>query len=286
MKKNLSVFNYAEYPFILEFIEANLKGKCLDVGCFKGGVMALVKNGNVVGIDIDQWALRENILKQKVVVANAENIPFSKETFDTVFCGFVLSYVNEKERALNEIRRVLKKNGKAIFVLHHPQGTIKRINSEFAEKYKKNAVFFSELKSPNNFNKIKENAFTNQYYKLYSHKFKKNHSMEDFLSKLFAQYSFSRNFREILFLDLNGATDFFSQNGFSVDVCLNVVIPKECGHLFESVLISRVIERKFLLLVLKKGGFKARLHRKVLMKKSLSRKEYKIEAFAQDLHTY
>jgi|GEM_PF-1751864 len=49
--------------------------------------------------------------KSPFVQANAISIPFKDESFDGVLCADVLEHIPEEERALEEIRRVLKKDG-------------------------------------------------------------------------------------------------------------------------------------------------------------------------------
>lgn len=45
---------------------------------------------------------------------NLLNIPFEKETFDLIICNHVLEHIHEEKQALEEIYRVLKKQGQAI----------------------------------------------------------------------------------------------------------------------------------------------------------------------------
>lgn len=52
------------------------------------------------------------------VKANAEDIPFPDHTFDTVVSTWTICSVTNPERALSEIQRVLKTNGKFIFIEH------------------------------------------------------------------------------------------------------------------------------------------------------------------------
>jgi ubiquinone/menaquinone biosynthesis C-methylase UbiE len=54
----------------------------------------------------------------RVVVAPAERLPFPDDTFDTVVSTLVLCTVAEHDRALAEIRRVLKPGGSLLFMEH------------------------------------------------------------------------------------------------------------------------------------------------------------------------
>lgn len=53
-----------------------------------------------------------------VLRAPAEDLPFDDATFDTVVCTLVLCGVEDQPRAVREIRRVLKPNGRLLIVEH------------------------------------------------------------------------------------------------------------------------------------------------------------------------
>lgn len=101
-------------PFFNQYLSRN--SKVLDVGCGDGyGTFKLHKLGHaVIGIDISD----EMIVKAK---ASAENIPFltadvstipmEDASFDAVMSINVLEWVEVPERALRELKRVLKPNG-------------------------------------------------------------------------------------------------------------------------------------------------------------------------------
>jgi ubiquinone/menaquinone biosynthesis C-methylase UbiE len=54
----------------------------------------------------------------EVVEAPAEALPFADDSFDTVVCTLVLCTVNDPERSLSEIDRVLKPGGRLLFLEH------------------------------------------------------------------------------------------------------------------------------------------------------------------------
>jgi ubiquinone/menaquinone biosynthesis C-methylase UbiE len=54
----------------------------------------------------------------RVVVAPAERLPFPDDSFDTIVSTLVLCTVPEPDRALAEIRRVLKPGGSLLFIEH------------------------------------------------------------------------------------------------------------------------------------------------------------------------
>jgi 2-polyprenyl-3-methyl-5-hydroxy-6-metoxy-1,4-benzoquinol methylase len=50
----------------------------------------------------------------KITVGDVENLPFSDNTFDLVSCIFVFSHLNNPDRAMGELGRVLKNKGQLI----------------------------------------------------------------------------------------------------------------------------------------------------------------------------
>ena len=93
-----------------------------DIGCGVGLVSALLANlvgpdGHVVGIDasaaqIDQARARsDGGTNLSFVQASATDTGLPRESFDLVYCRFVLIHLTEPERALREMRALLKPNG-------------------------------------------------------------------------------------------------------------------------------------------------------------------------------
>lgn len=95
----------------------------LDVGCGAGHSSAFVAKHfgcKVLGVDISGEAidnaktlylktpLKKLLTFQK---ANAIDLPFENQTFDLVLCESVLIFIKNKEKAMLEFKRVLKKEG-------------------------------------------------------------------------------------------------------------------------------------------------------------------------------
>jgi ubiquinone/menaquinone biosynthesis C-methylase UbiE len=57
-------------------------------------------------------------IPSSVMVADAERLPFEDDSFDTVVSTLVLCTVDDPQRAINEIARVLKPGGKLLFLEH------------------------------------------------------------------------------------------------------------------------------------------------------------------------
>lgn len=88
----------------------------LDIGCASGydTKYFLKKAEKVYAVDCNKEFI--DIAKRKYPkidfkVSFAENLPFNKEMFDVVVLGDVLEHVNNEEKILREIYRVLKKKG-------------------------------------------------------------------------------------------------------------------------------------------------------------------------------
>jgi len=79
-------------------------GQILDVGCGYQPYRCLFKTSHYVGLDI-------SLERRPTVVGDARFLPFKDGAFDGIICSEVLEHVFEKEKVLEEIRRVLRPKG-------------------------------------------------------------------------------------------------------------------------------------------------------------------------------
>lgn len=91
----------------------------LEVGCRAGNLTQHYLTGNrVTGIDVDRNALelfeQRLGLKSHWVDVDAEPLPFEPDVFDVVVFSEVMEHVRFPQRALTEIARVLKAEGRLI----------------------------------------------------------------------------------------------------------------------------------------------------------------------------
>ena len=93
--------------------------KILEIGCASGSLLKLLEiKGfkNIYGIDISEEAIK--LCKKKGIrncyVMDAVNMKFKDEEFDLIIAADVLEHIKDHSIALNEWKRVLKKNGKMI----------------------------------------------------------------------------------------------------------------------------------------------------------------------------
>jgi ubiquinone/menaquinone biosynthesis C-methylase UbiE len=106
---------------------ADARGRVLEVGAGTGlnlehypeGVeeLVLVEPELAMVRKLEQ-RLRRLRHQGRIVEADAEALPFPDESFDTAVSTLVLCSVDHPERALAELRRVLRRNGPLLFLEH------------------------------------------------------------------------------------------------------------------------------------------------------------------------
>lgn len=102
-----------------------LSGKSvLELGVGNGKTLAAIllqKPKSIVALDFSEKAIEicQSRFPKSVSfqVASITEMPFQDETFDVVVCHYILNALSEKDfqKAVSEIKRVLKKKGKVIF---------------------------------------------------------------------------------------------------------------------------------------------------------------------------
>lgn len=93
----------------------------LDIGCASGLVTArlaeFLPGSKVTGLDVYDPAIklgRKLHPKIKFIKGNIYNIPYKSSTFDFITCVETLEHLDNPDRAVKEIKRVLKNNGKLL----------------------------------------------------------------------------------------------------------------------------------------------------------------------------
>ena len=115
-------------PFLRkEFDFASLAGKnVLDLGC-GSGVLSIVlarNNADVTAGDLTENAIKmtrenSNLQKEKIQIvrADAEYLSFANDTFDYVISWGVIHHSENTEKAICEVARILKPNGKGLIMV-------------------------------------------------------------------------------------------------------------------------------------------------------------------------
>jgi ubiquinone/menaquinone biosynthesis C-methylase UbiE len=105
---------------------AELEGDVLEVGAGTGRNLPHYERASrVVAVEPDASMARELERRRRaagvpvgLVRASAEALPFPDESFDAAVVTFVLCSVPDPERALTEIRRVLRRGGPLVLLEH------------------------------------------------------------------------------------------------------------------------------------------------------------------------
>ncbi|MBU4246006.1 MAG: class I SAM-dependent methyltransferase [Nanoarchaeota archaeon] len=99
---------------LLQFLSKMPKSsKILNLGCGDGRFTRLIKDcgfRDIVDADISSSLLKSDTCRKRVL-GDAENISFKKEMFDAIIMTDVIEHIENRNRAINELQRVLKKNG-------------------------------------------------------------------------------------------------------------------------------------------------------------------------------
>ena len=99
------------------FIDANIDGKTLNLGA--GEVLWIenflfLNNLNIISSDVDERNLRDHNKAKDKRVIDATKIPLKNNEISQAIILDVLEHIKEDEKAVKEINRVLKPNGKLI----------------------------------------------------------------------------------------------------------------------------------------------------------------------------
>ena len=93
------------------------KGTLLDIGAGWAPYKPFFKNVNKY-IKMDKF---EYLKAKPDIIGNAMDIPLKNESIDSVFTSQVLEHVPNPQRMINEIYRILKKDGVCILTTHMAQ---------------------------------------------------------------------------------------------------------------------------------------------------------------------
>jgi len=101
--------------------------RVLDLGCGLGYGTRMIfdkSKKDVIGMDISADAIeyaKKNYPGPKYVVGSAEKLPFSDAYFDSVIAFEIIEHVDDPDRVLAEISRVLKPKGRLFISTPNPK---------------------------------------------------------------------------------------------------------------------------------------------------------------------
>lgn len=115
-------------PIVLNFL-GNLRGKVvLDAGCGNGYLSRIMAKTakKVASVDFTEKLIElaktrnENINNLSFEVGNLEKLQYTKAYFDVILCNMVLINIENLEKVIKELSRILKINGLLVISITHP----------------------------------------------------------------------------------------------------------------------------------------------------------------------
>ncbi len=95
------------------------KGKLLDVGCGESPYRFLMQENSTqyVGLDIEDADTKFNYRRKDVYSFDGQTIPFESQSFDSILCTEVLEHVENYQKLVDEMYRVLTPRGQALITI-------------------------------------------------------------------------------------------------------------------------------------------------------------------------
>ncbi|WP_457564189.1 class I SAM-dependent methyltransferase [Caminibacter sp.] len=156
---------------VVELLNPKKNEKILDVGCGDGTLGELIekKGAKVIGIDKSKNMIKK--AKEKIEAYNIDVIEMNyKNEFDAVFSNAVLHWINDQKKALANIYKALKNNGRFVCEFGgkgNIDSLLNAIENVFI-KYKfgkfKNPWYFPDVKSYKNI--LESEGFSVEYIEL------------------------------------------------------------------------------------------------------------------------
>jgi len=118
-EKRLDLSNNPRIQIMSDIVnELNLRSKnILDIGCYDGTFLSLIKNrnNNFYGIDASKYgigeALKKGIKAKLFFFDDKTKIPFKSGFFDLIIAGEIIEHIYDTDFFLKEIFRLLKPRG-------------------------------------------------------------------------------------------------------------------------------------------------------------------------------
>jgi 2-polyprenyl-3-methyl-5-hydroxy-6-metoxy-1,4-benzoquinol methylase len=92
--------------------------RVLDVGCGNGIYFEKIQQQKLeldyIGLDLLESMLQNHPLKHeggKLTLSDAQDMPFEEDSFDLVMANHMLHHIEDMDKAISEIRRILKPGG-------------------------------------------------------------------------------------------------------------------------------------------------------------------------------
>ena len=129
---------FSEYKVVelLKFEKPETSLKILDFGCGDGNSSIFIRKhfplSTITGVDVSEQSIKiakeKNIENAAFTVFKGVELPYKNESFDVVFSSMVFHHIEHKlhDAVLEEIYRVLKKDGRFYNFEHNPYNPLTR----------------------------------------------------------------------------------------------------------------------------------------------------------------
>lgn len=106
---------------VINLVKIKNKSRILDAGCGTGNLLVLLESydARLYGIDISKEMLRiarNKLHKTKLKLVSVEKLNFKNKFFNYIFSIDAFHHYSNKEKAMENFYRVLKRNGKLVIV--------------------------------------------------------------------------------------------------------------------------------------------------------------------------
>lgn len=113
------------HPAMLSHVGDVVKKKVLDAGCGDGILSRALKEqeAQVIGGDFTfdfAYTAQVSTPPTSAINTDVEHLPLESESFDVLISNLVLMWVPNLDRSIREFARVLKKGGRAVISITHP----------------------------------------------------------------------------------------------------------------------------------------------------------------------
>lgn len=116
-KQNLAAIS--SFAWIKKQLNVKKGDKVLDAGCGTGYLLNfMTQKAQGFGIDISRHAIaqaKKSFPKFDFFVGSIEKLTFADNFFDKIYCFNVIEHLHDQEKAMRQLRRVLKTKGTIIF---------------------------------------------------------------------------------------------------------------------------------------------------------------------------
>jgi 2-polyprenyl-3-methyl-5-hydroxy-6-metoxy-1,4-benzoquinol methylase len=156
------IINYEHlhrYGFAKEFVEGK---KVLDLACGEGYGSAILadKAEEVIGIDITNVVIEHACTKYvkdnlKFIKSSMTEVAIEEnKLFDVIICFEAFEHIEEQDKSVAEVKRLLKDNG--VFIVSMPNKYIYSDLSDYKNPWHKKELYFKEFKNllESNFNHV------------------------------------------------------------------------------------------------------------------------------------